>query len=770
MQFREARGALDHFANTADPDATIRSYLGTKAGRDFLGKLVEDAVITKGERARFADATTGVATEEGRQLIERMFYATALGDPDVISRAPPAVLRTLDTSLPAIIRANRIGGGWEIGQLVKEAVDLLSAARAGDMKLGDLVAQVDFDRDPPSEHAVDMAKFLESGKGNVRDAFRTYANQAESFTRQTASEDMFGHEPTGATDSRQIFGKVAALAPHRMSPERARRQLLEAVQQPLFEEEEEVSTGRRPRPTIDDEKYQQIKGKKRLATYEADLAEWEGGTLTNLPQGSEYAPSAAASEGPQGDIFQEQQSIFGLAPQESAGETRSKIFGRREQEARQEWDELGREFEVTGEQAANRDRAFEGIQKQREKNRHKFTEEELEVARQQPNQTAYDIVEVKAGRVRRNGLPQDTFEIDTPKRLALRHRISKFMYNTAIKKRKRDRKAFIILGPPGSGKSTAVANQLLSEHGALEVDSDIAKARLPEYADGINAQGVHVESKEIVDRLVLPRAIAAGDNLVIPKVGSQGVGGSTKQLLRTLKDAGYTTEIILVDLDPELAAGRSVARYLNTGRFVDPHYVLGKVGTRPRETYAALRDHQAVAKFRWLDQEVQRGQPPNVIEEGSNAEGPSRLFGPEGTEGEGLPDPRIFGNRGSRGDGGGGDEASERGGGSPPPGVHPLAPRSATPPVGSSPAFKRWFGKSKVTTPLGNPKPVYHSGAFDPATDPVPRTGLEGMHFGTLKASSDPARQIGRPVLHEPTPTLEQIRAPVRRLGRVQMM
>ena len=30
-----------------------------------------------------------------------------------------------------------------------------------------------------------------------------------------------------------------------------------------------------------------------------------------------------------------------------------------------------------------------------------------------------------------------------------------------------------------------------------------------------------------------------------------------------------------------------------------------------------------------------------------------------------------------------------------------------------------------------------------------------------------PARQIGRPVLHEPTPTLEQIRAPVRRLNLV---
>ena len=69
-------------------------------------------------------------------------------------------------------------------------------------------------------------------------------------------------------------------------------------------------------------------------------------------------------------------------------------------------------------------------------------------------------------------------------------------------------------------------------------------------------------------------------------------------------------EITLVDLDPELAADRVVSRYLNTGRLVDPEYVIEKVGTRPRETYAALRDHNAVARFRWLDQDVQRGQPP----------------------------------------------------------------------------------------------------------------------------------------------------------------
>ena len=211
---------------------------------------------------------------------------------------------------------------------------------------------------------------------------------------------------------------------------------------------------------------------------------------------------------------------------------------------------------------------------------------------------------------------------------------------------------------------------------------------------------------------------------------TEGIGGSAENLLGTLQDAGYTIELILVDLDVQLAAGRSVSRYMNTGRFVDPQYVLEKVGTRPRETYAALQGHNAVARFRWLDkdylipgssgtQDVQRGQPPNIIEEGSNEEGSSRFLVPEGTEGGG-----------SRGDGGRGDEASERGArreSEPTPGVHPLAPRSDTPPVGSSPAFKRWFGKSKVTTPLGNPKPVYHSGAF---------LTLPAIRCGTWRAGS----------------------------------
>lgn len=212
-QLRSADRALGHFAETAG-DETIRSYLGTGPGREFLRRLVEDGVITKSERARFIDATTGAATDEGKTLVERMFYAAAIGDADVVARAPEGVLRKMDTALPAIIRADRVEG-WELGPTVREALDLLASARAQDMALDDLVAQVDIARPAPPSPVVQMARFLERAPKNsrgeqlgIKDAFRAYADDAEAFARQTESEDLFGFEPRDAGSSR---GRFAAL-------------------------------------------------------------------------------------------------------------------------------------------------------------------------------------------------------------------------------------------------------------------------------------------------------------------------------------------------------------------------------------------------------------------------------------------------------------------------------------------------------------------------------------------------------------------------------
>ncbi len=594
-QFREARGALDHFAATADPDATIRSYLGTGSGRDFLGELVDDGVISKGERARFADATTGVATEEGRQLIERMFYVAAIGDPDVISRAPPAVLRKLDTSLPAIIRADRIGGGWEIGPLVRESLDLLAGARAGDMNLDDLVAQRDFTRPAPDEHVVEMARFLESGKANVRDAFRAYANQAEAFTRGTASDDLFGFEPAGPEESQSIFGK-AALAP-RGDPRTALRQMLSLPGEPS--------------------------------------------------QGSAAEPE--------------------------------RIFGRREERERQEWERLGEG--LSEEDAATRERMFPFIAKARENQKLQFSEEELAAAAGREQRSPYDFLETRAARERAANAPQDTYLIDTPERLTLRRKIADLLYNTRIAARKREKRAFVVIGPAGAGKTRVVSGRLIDEHGALEIDADLAKPHLPEYEGGINAKGVHVESSLIAEERVMSQALAAGDNIVLSKIGKNTA--SMKPILDQLREAGYVTDLYLVDLDPMLAAGRALTRFYEGGRFVDPVYGIEDVGRKPQQTFVDLKSDPAVSRFTWFDNDVERGQPPRLVEEGKNGQARSDgLLFREGPQAGGLregrdPGPGGYGRRGrgAREEGGPGRRGEGEGGTAVgPSAVHPLAP------------------------------------------------------------------------------------------------
>lgn len=217
-EFRAARSSLDHFTETIGDDDTIATYLETAAGREFGKRLVQDGVISQSERARYFDMKTGAPTDEGKTLVTRMFQSAAIGDPDVIGRAPARMLAKMDTALPAIIRSNSVPG-WELDQVLREALDVGAKARADGLKIRDLADQVDFTQtlDP---RVVEMAEFLDTAKKTeIRDAFRGFAEEAEAFRRQSQSDDLFGHQPRSAGDAAERFSGaregegVAALLP-----------------------------------------------------------------------------------------------------------------------------------------------------------------------------------------------------------------------------------------------------------------------------------------------------------------------------------------------------------------------------------------------------------------------------------------------------------------------------------------------------------------------------------------------------------------------------
>lgn len=251
--------------------------------------------------------------------------------------------------------------------------------------------------------------------------------------------------------------------------------------------------------------------------------------------------------------------------------------------------------------------------------------------------------DVLAAQVQARAMPE-TIDIATPERDALRGQIASDLYGAGAAAK--DRQAVIVLGPPAAGKST-IADPLAAEFRALVIDSDAAKAKLPEFQGGIGAMAVHAESDMIAGEMA-GRAIEAGDNLVLPLVGK--TLDNIRQRIQFLREAGYKIHLVLADLPNEKAVNRAIKRFREEGRFVDPDYVRS-VGDSPASTYNALKS-EADSYARYSN-EVPRGSQPQLIEKGGqryqsgDGEGPGPdVPGPGGVN-RPLPDQGDAGHAGA---------------------------------------------------------------------------------------------------------------------------
>lgn len=134
-----------------------------------------------------------------------------------------------------------------------------------------------------------------------------------------------------------------------------------------------------------------------------------------------------------------------------------------------------------------------------------------------------------------------------------------------------DKQAYFIVGLPASGKSglvTAAADKL----GAMIIDSDFAKRKLPEYNGSFaGANLVHKESSLIVlggskAPSLLDYCKVNGFNVVIPTVG--GDFDDILAAASALKDKGYAVHLSATILHRREAAVRATGRFLQTDRYV----------------------------------------------------------------------------------------------------------------------------------------------------------------------------------------------------------
>ena len=230
-----------------------------------------------------------------------------------------------------------------------------------------------------------------------------------------------------------------------------------------------------------------------------------------------------------------------------------------------------------------------------------------------------------------------TSEINTPEREKLRDDIiaaaladtitgtvdlpggGKLVLNEALKpgesyQVKREKKAAIVIGLPSAGKSSAIVNPLSKAMNARVLDCDAIKQSLPEFDNGYGASAVHEESSKI-NRDIENRATASGDNIILPLVG--GDSGKLQKRIDKLRGLGYTIDVYYNDLPAAKATGRLVARFLETGRFLQPS-LIENVGDGCAKSYESAK--KTTDNYAHLSNDVAFGEKPIIIEAKEGAE------------------------------------------------------------------------------------------------------------------------------------------------------
>ena len=191
----------------------------------------------------------------------------------------------------------------------------------------------------------------------------------------------------------------------------------------------------------------------------------------------------------------------------------------------------------------------------------------------------------------------------------------------------------LVIGLPASGKSSAIVDTISSEFHSRIIDNDEAKKMIPEFNDGWGADVVHKESQLIADE-VFDRAINRGENIVLPKVGSD----AQKLLKNYIKPAvkkGYLVNLHFVDLDRNKTLGRMLSRFFSEGRFLSPRLIDGYCnnldGNKVERCYEELKHSEFISGYSRWDNDVEKGERP-VLVEYNNLEGDYILTAEKETE------------------------------------------------------------------------------------------------------------------------------------------
>ena len=185
---------------------------------------------------------------------------------------------------------------------------------------------------------------------------------------------------------------------------------------------------------------------------------------------------------------------------------------------------------------------------------------------------------------------------------------------------KKEKKLILLTGPAGVGKS-ASTHAVAGTHGAITLDVDILKRKMPEfYDDPAQAASVtHVES-QVLGQLAYERLLEDGTNIVYPKIGSQS--DDFASIASKAKAAGYEIHMVTLDLPLSTIMDRVLYRWGQTGRMIPIETSVNRYSRNPQRVWKEVNESGNVLG---LDGEQIPVKTRTLLEPISGGDVPARL-------------------------------------------------------------------------------------------------------------------------------------------------
>lgn len=137
------------------------------------------------------------------------------------------------------------------------------------------------------------------------------------------------------------------------------------------------------------------------------------------------------------------------------------------------------------------------------------------------------------------------------------------------------RKIIVVDGLPGAGKSTALQKFLKHQKETYyTTDVDEIREYFPEYYQGgIGSDLVHLPASNILKKIILPKALAEGKNIVFQTTGNFE---KLDKVLRETYKNGYSIDYVNIQIPTNIAILQANNRHKTNGRFMDPYIILSK--------------------------------------------------------------------------------------------------------------------------------------------------------------------------------------------------